>query len=401
MKKYKMIFCSYVFIEIRGKMPERFLSICKRRNIPLYEVYPCVTGKGTVYTAVMRLRDFWKLRPIARKADCVLLVKKRMGLPFFLHKYRSRLVFFAGGLYCFWLITLLSTFLWSITITGGFVHTQEELTAYLKEKNIVCGMRCSKIDCDRLEKQMRIDYPDIGWVSAELKGAKLIVQISETNQPGREDVPQEKSSLCASVDGIVRTILCTKGTPLVKEGDVVKKGDVLISGIVPVVGDNETLVSTNYVAAEGKIVLQSVKQYEYRFPAVKISKVFTGREKKGISFFWKKEKIFSLIPSHKYEKYDIIQRDVLLFWNEYFHFPVLLKKTSIQEYEQETSEYTKEEIEQLAGAALDRYVQYLTENGTKLLQAELATELEDGYILSRGKLVILSEAWERVPITEE
>lgn len=401
MKSRNTFFYSYVFIELRGKMPERFLTICKARNIPLYDVYCTVSEHRSVYTARMRLADYYRIRSIARKTGCFPIIKKRLGLPFLLKKYKARIVFLSGGLYFFWLIYLLSTFLWSITVSGGFLHTQEELKGYLKEKNIMCGMRCSEIDCDRLEKQIRLDYPDIGWVSAELKGTKLILQISETNQPGIGKISETESNLCATADGIVVSILCTLGTPLVKEGDVVKKGDVLISGIVPVIGDNETQVNTHLVAAQGNILLQSVKQYEYRFSEKKHQKQSTGNEKKGISFYWKNNKLFSVIPSHNYEKYDIIQKDVSFFWNEFFHFPFLIKKLELCEYTEFETEYMSEEIDQITRTALEQYTEYLKNNGTEVIGTAVTTTVRDGFIISEGKLIIQSAAWERVPIMEE
>lgn len=401
MSRHTSIFSSYVFLEIRGRLPERFLNICRNRGIPLYEVQSIVTSIGTVYTVTMKLKDFWRIRPIARKSKCILFVKKRLGIPFFLKKYRFRIAFICGGIYCLWLIYLLSSYLWSISVTGGFIHTEEELLEYLKEQHIVCGMRHKTIDCDKLEKQLRIDYPDIGWVSAELKGTKLLVRIAETGVAEPAPSKEVKSNICATSDGIVVSVICTRGTPMVCNGDVVKKGDVLISGIIPVLGDNDTLVNTHYVAAEGEVVLQTVKRYEYRFSDKKVIKTASGDKKKGISFYWKGKKIFSLIPSHNYEKYDIIQKDVSFFWNNYFHLPVLVKKLEVSEYKEQFSRYTESEIEQITAEALKQYEDYLIRNGTKIIRTSVATAKERGFIVSSGSLIIQSAAWEHVPITEE
>lgn len=400
MKTYNKQLTSYVFLELKGKMPERFLSICKARNLPVYDICCNVTKKGTITTARMRLSDYYRIRPAARKAGCFPVVRKRLGILFFLKRYKARLVFFFGGLYFFWLIYLLSTFLWSIRVSGGFVHTTEELTAYLAEKGIRCGIRHRTIDCDSLEKQIRLDYPDIGWVSAELKGTKLILQISETSQPQKASETTE-SSICASSDGIVVSILCTNGTPLVKEGDVVRKGDILISGIVPIIGDNDTLVDTKLVAADGTVILQTMKNYEYRFSGTKQLRTATGNETNGISFYWRNNKIFSVMPSHNYENYDIIQKDMAIFRNNLFHLPFLLKTQTICEYSVAESTYSEEEIREIAETALQEYIEYLKNNGTKVISAFCETLETEGWFISRGQLIIQSPAWERVPVTEE
>ena len=126
-----------VFVEFRGTSPERFFNVCRSMNIPLYDICTHVTEQGIVTVAKMKLRDYRKVRSVAKKSHCIPYIKKRIGLPFLLKKYRKRVVFFAGGVYFLWLMWLLSRFVWDISITGGFVYTEEELLSYLREHSIV------------------------------------------------------------------------------------------------------------------------------------------------------------------------------------------------------------------------------------------------------------------------
>ena len=99
-----------VFVEIQGMFPERFFNVCRSRKLPLYDIGTKMTEQGTVYVAKMKVRDYRKVRASAKKSKCIPRIRKRMGLPFLLHKYRGRLMFAAGSMYAVWLLWLLSCF---------------------------------------------------------------------------------------------------------------------------------------------------------------------------------------------------------------------------------------------------------------------------------------------------
>ncbi len=401
MKHLFHFFGGTVFVELRGTSPERFFNVCRSRKIPLYEVSSQVTEKGTVYVAKMKLKDYFRVRSAAKKAHCIPYVRKRIGLPFFIKKYRNRIAFFAGGIYCFWLIWLLSRFVWDISITGGFVHTEEEMLSYLRGTGVVCGMRCDEIDCTEIERQLRIDYPDIGWVSAELRGTKLFLRVAETDLPMIQEESTAPVHLVATADGIVETLTCRKGTPLVKEGDVVKKGDILVSGVVSVIGDNDVEVNRYAVAADADITLKTVKKYAHSFSRKTEEKKYTGKEKTGYTFSYGNKKIFSHMPSHSYTNYAIITEDAVLSLHEHFPLPFRVQKSMVSEYVPEVRDYTKEEAEALAKQALDRYLAYLTENRTTVLSVETKTVVGKDTVKTEGKLLLLAEAWEQVAVQED
>lgn len=390
-----------VFVELCGTYPERFFNVCRNRKIPLYEVSTHVTEKGTVYVAKMKRRDYFRVRSAAKKSHCIPYVRKRIGVPFFIQKYRNRIAFFAGGIYCFWLVWLLSKFIWDVSITGGFVHTEEELLSYLRETGVVCGMRCEEVDCTEIERKLRIDYPDIGWVSAELRGTKLFLRVAETDMPMVQEENKTPVHLIASADGMVESLICRSGTPLVKEGDVVKKGDVLVSGVVSVIGDNDVEVNRYAVAADADIKLKIVKKYTHSFSRMTEEHCYTGEKKTGYTFSYGNKKIFSHMPSHSYTNYAIIAEDTVLSLHKHFPLPFRIQKTTVSEYVSMVREYTQEEARDLAEQALNRYLTYLSENKTTVLSVETETTVGMDTVKTEGKLLLLAEAWEQIPVQED
>ncbi len=401
MKRLIDFFTGTVFVELKGTSPERFFNVCRSRKIPLYDIGTQVTEKGTVYVAEMKLRDYLKVRSAAKKAHCIPLVRRKKGLPFFVKRYRNRIAFLAGGIYCIWLMWLLSRFVWDISVTGGFVHTEEELMSYLRETGVVCGMRCETVDCLNIERQLRIDYPDIGWVSAELRGTKLYIRVAETDIPPTNENDSTPVHLVATSDGMVEKLVCRKGTPLVKEGDIVRKGDILVSGIISVTGDNDIEVNRYPVAADADISIRTIKKYSHCFSRKTEEREYTGKQKTGYTFFTGNKKIFSHMPSHSYTNYAIITEDAVLSLHKHFPLPFRMQKSIVSEYVPKVRNYTEEEAKQLAEEALDRYISYLEQNKTTVLSADIKTSVGADTVKTEGKLVLLSGAWERVAVSED
>ena len=400
MKRVPQFLHGMVFIELAGDFPERFLNICRSRNIPLYELSTIRKDDKVIYTAKIRIKDYFRTKPVARKSHCIPKIRKKIGVPFLWKRYRKRMVFFIGAVYCLWFMWLLSLFVWDISVDGGFVHTEEELLSYLRENYVVCGMRKESVDCTELERKLRVDYPDIGWVSAELKGTKLFIRIAETDMPMRTEDADTPVHIVAATDGKIEQLVCRSGTPLVKVGDVVKKGDILVRGVIDVIGDNDIKTKSYPVCADADVLIQSVKQYAHVMERNYEEKIVTDEVKTGYEIFYGNKKIFSHMPSHSYTNYAIMTEDKVLSLHARFPLPIRVKKTVISEYLPVKKQYSEEEANEQAEQALKRYISYLTECGTIIRSVACTTMVTENEIITSGRLVLISAAWEQVAVQE-
>ncbi|MGB4648964.1 MAG: sporulation protein YqfD, partial [Acetivibrionales bacterium] len=105
----------YVIIIVEGFFIEKFINICARRRILLWNVR---IQKEHRVTARMSISGFRLIRPVARKTGCRVRLLKKTGLPFVFNKYRRRKAFFAGAVLFFILLNVLASFIWSIEISG-------------------------------------------------------------------------------------------------------------------------------------------------------------------------------------------------------------------------------------------------------------------------------------------
>lgn len=165
----------YVRICIIGNSYDRFLNLCAYHDIVLWNLAPA----GEAYEAYVSLSDFRKLRQIVRKSRTSVRITQRCGLPFFLHKYRKRKMYVIGiaaaALFMFWL----SSHVWNISIEGNVSQTDDVIFEYLENSGISHGMAKSQVDCTALASQLRNNFPRFSWVTAQLKGTRLVINVKE------------------------------------------------------------------------------------------------------------------------------------------------------------------------------------------------------------------------------
>ena len=226
------------------------------------------------------VQDFRKLKPVIKKTGTKVSIVGRFGLPFLLHRYRKRKIFFAGGLLCIVFIILMSRYIWNIDISGNLSRTDDTLLKFLESKEVKNGMLKSDVDCDRIVKDIRKEYDDIIWVSASIEGTRLIIQIKEnddadivTDKETEEDEDmQEKSGfttqvesptdIVADMDCVITEIVVRNGITTVSEGAEVKKGDVLVSGQVPVNNDAGEVIAYQYHESDADITGRATVRYQ-------------------------------------------------------------------------------------------------------------------------------------------
>ena len=272
----------YLILELCGDSKERFINLCKNKEIEIIQIF-LINDR---WYCKIKCRDYKKIRPYIKKTGCISKIKSKIGLPFLWRRVKKRKGLLLGGALFLFIITQCSGRIWYIGVEGGFLHTREQMTQVMKEElGVYGGILGKQVDCFEIEKKLRLDYNEIGWISVEKRGCRLFVMLNESTMPKQVETREEPSHIIASQDGIVRKIEVMAGIPQVKVGDEVKKGDILISGVVPIMGDYEDLIRNNPVAAEGAVYIESEFSYTARHSMVYEKKNFQ-KERLGLEFFY-------------------------------------------------------------------------------------------------------------------
>ena len=112
----KIIF-SYILgflkISVKGYYIERFINICKNNKITIWNL----KRKDSVELNLnVRIKEFKEICKIAKKTGCKIKIKNKKGIPFLLHKYKKRKIFFILLILLVLIIGLSSCFVWNVEI---------------------------------------------------------------------------------------------------------------------------------------------------------------------------------------------------------------------------------------------------------------------------------------------
>ncbi|MDF2907304.1 MAG: hypothetical protein K0R34_2625 [Herbinix sp.] len=389
-------FRGFLCVRIRGAAPERFINLCCNKKIFIWNLKRIDED----YQFHISVKNYKNLKPIARKTGMVPKITHKTGFPFIMHRYRKRKGFFIGIFLCIILVYILSLFIWDINILGGSKYTPEAMIKFLDENEVYTGIKKKKVDCQEIEETIRLAYNDIGWVSAEIKGTRLIIKITETNMPAPAEIAIAPSHMVATKNGIVKEIITRSGTPLVKTGDIVKKGDILVSGIITIMDDFNVVISNQPVVADADLLCRSYYDYYDELPMSYIDKIYTQESKKGYYIALIGKKLFLYNRRNTYDKYDIIVNENTLHITNSFYLPFQYGTITTREYVEERKTYTEDEAITIAKARLKRYFDQLIENDVLINENNVKITIENNKCIARGRILVEEPAWEYKTIQE-
>ena len=377
----------YLYIRVTGYSPERFINACSHRNIDIWGLRP----SGTSYEMYISVKGFRKLKPVIKKTRTKVTILKRFGLPFFLHRYRKRKLFFVGAVSSLLLIYLFTCFIWNIDITGNRLYTDETLLEFLEGKNVENGMAKRKVDCDRIVKDIRKEYDDIIWVSVSIQGTKLIVQIKENEDSIQvnDSTDEEKAyDIVAESECVITDMIVRKGLAMVKAGDSVKKGDILVSGYIPVKNDAGEITGYQYQKADAQITGKMQIQYKDT-----VSTQYEIKKDLGI----KKEEYYIVLGNRRfafggikntYETFEEISGEYHVRLTEHFYLPIYWGQRTVRPYEIIQKNYTEKELQQLLTDRFSYYYKDLKKKGVEILQNDVKIYREYQNAVAMGTLTI-------------
>ena len=385
----------YVRIRLSGYSPERFLNLCKARNIEIWDL----RSSGLTYEMNLSVRDFRKLKPLRKKARAHVVITERHGLPFFLYHNRNRKMFPAGVLLCAAFLYIMSLYIWNIHIEGNYSRTTDVILDYLETEQVVHGMPKSQVDCKEIQSMIRIEFPDIIWVSAEVKGTRLIIRVREnmdTDTAGTSEEEREPSDLTASRPGIITSVLVRSGKAAVQPGDEVEEGSLLVSGRIDILNDSGEITGYQYTAADADIYARTEYEYQDEFLLSHETRHFTGKKRYGFYLrLGNRSLTFKRRP--KFSAYTTLNTEYPLKLTENFYLPLSFGTIAYEEYETYMENYTAEEARLLAEENLNEFLENLIEKGVQIVENNVKIEVGNNTCRAAGTIAALEEIGTAVP----
>ena len=349
-----------VRVRVESGFPERVINLCSARNLAFWDLRWESPG---VFTCTLSRRDYYRLRRAAKKLECTLRVEKKEGVPFFLGRFRHRQVLLAGLTLCGCAMLLGSFFIWDFRIEGNVTVPDEEILRALERNGIGIGTYGFSVDGEDLRNHILLEIPELSWIAVNVSGCRAYVQVRERIPAPELADNSSPTNLVARRAGVVLEVEALAGEKLVLPGTTVEEGQILISGV----SDSDT-VGALLSPGMGSVWARTWYQLETRISLTDSRKVYTGKEKKGLSLIFGTHRIkFYGNPSQSGENYDKITQKTRL---SLFGLPLPITV--------ETETYRFYETEQ---TALDPVA--AEARGEELLTAYLHTLLdEDGEVRS-------------------
>lgn len=376
----------YVYVQLTGYAPERFLNLCGSRDILIWNLTPC--GEG--YRFYISVEGFRSLKPILKKTRTKVKILRRCGMPFHAHHYRKRKVFCLGIILCSALLYYLSGFIWNIEVNGNSYLSEEVILDFLEEEESSFGAKKSRVDCAALEEALRSRYSEVIWTSVKIYGTKMTVDIQENLLP-EEDYQKKEDTVCdivASKDGVISGIVTRSGTPLVAAGDEVKKGDILVSGCLEIRDDNGEVSGYLYESADADITARVIYPYEDVVEADYIDETPTGNEKTDYCV-----QVFGYTLANPFFKHGFAHCSVVsdtgqLHFTDNFYLPVSLTRKTYQEYRKTKKTHSEAEIRQIATKNLRNYLADLEEKGIQIIGKNVIIEKKNKKYVAHGTIQV-------------
>ena len=373
----KIIF-SYILgflkISVKGYYIERFINICKNNKITIWNL----KRKDSIELNLnVRIKEFKEISKIAKKTGCKVKIKNKKGIPFLLHKYKKRKIFFILLILLVLIIGLSSCFVWNVEIEEENGYELENIREDIEKAGLRSGVFKGKINTKEIINKIRLERKDIAWMGIELKGTNAIVKLVKSDEKPEIINEDEYCNIISDKEGIITKISVQNGTANVKVGDTVNIGDVLVNGWI-----EGKFTGIRYVHSLAEIEAKVWYTESIKIPYNATETKYTGNEeeKYGIKF-----NNFQINFTKKYSKfkiYDTIETENKIKLFSDFYLPISIVKTTYKEQEKVEKTYTVEEAKNIGIKQLEEKLDGKIENKDNIVNKNINTyEQADGVLV--------------------
>ena len=373
----------YLKLKITGDGCTRFINICSKRGIRLWDMIKCEDG----YFLNILICDFRIIREIVRKTKVKAVIVSKHGLPFLFVKMSCRKVFVFGAIACFCMLYILKNYIWGIEINGNTGITDDMIMEYLENNDITMGTPIDTIDTEVIEKMLRKDFDNITWVSVGQQGTALTIDIKERDVATYPREEYLASNLYAVHSGTVESIIVRNGIPKVKIGDTVEAGQLLVEGILPIVKTDGTILGYNLVNADADIIITYSEPYHDEISLYIDEKTYTGETTKEVYIRIGNKTLAFHLFSAQYEKDEFAQTFSQMELWENFYLPIWIGVGEHKEYVLTRKKINEDAGKVLLEEELSIFLKTLEEKGVQNLQKDVKISISGSMLIMSGEIL--------------
>jgi similar to stage IV sporulation protein len=359
----------YVLIEVNGFFVEKFLNLCTDENIIIWDIKKNENGSLNLK---MTLRAFKKIRRASYRTRTNVKILKRYGIKFFINNSKNRKGLVIGFILSFFMFVFLTSFIWSVDISGNEKIKDEEIMSLLKEAGFKKGMLRFNIDEEKIKNNVLLKTEDLSWIWVEIKGTRAFVEVREKKEKPEIFDKTTPSNIVAKRNGLVTKVIAKSGDKVVCEGDVVSKGDLLITGV-----KSDDKGEIKYYNSSGNVFARTwhEKCGKIEPKEVVFTKSLKKISKRTINLFGFDVLLYidKKIPYKHFEKEEMVKRFPLI--------PVTYKKATYFELIKTEKSISKEEAVKRKSELLKKELEKTLDDKIEIIKKDVTyTEEKNGII---------------------
>lgn len=390
MKKILRFWFGVLSVELSGKGAARFLSLCVKRGITLWNI--AVVDEYRYHFSIY-MDDYLLVGPIRKKTHVKLKILEKSGFPRIFHLYRYRIAFLLSFLLAGFGIYRMTDYIWKIEIEGNSYLSDECIINYLSNLGWGYGTKKNDIDLRLLELSLRKDFDEVIWSTSYVEGTKLVVKMQENlidvkENLNTEDLAEGCWNIVADCDGTVLSIITRNGTPNIKNGEDFLKGDILVSGKEAIIDDAGEIAEYLYLPADADIYAYVTYNYANTIPVMYESVQETGRKNCQYYFGIGEKRFYFPFWEKNYEKTYLYNdyHQVKLFDNLYlpFYYGKIIKT----EQEQKLQNLDYNEAKEIAELQFEDFIIDLEENGVSIIRKNVMMIKNGDHYEITGKVYV-------------
>lgn len=361
----------YLRISIEGYYIERFINICRKEKIIIWNLK---RDKNIKLDLNIGIKDFKKAANIAKQTQCKIKITRKKGIPFLFNRYKKRKIFFVFLVLMIIFLSISSNFVWNIQIVEENKEVIENIEQDLQEAGLTVGKLKSKVNTKEVINKVRLKREDIAWMGIEFKGTNAIVKlVKATSKPDIID-ENDYCSIVSDKQGVITKINAQNGTIAAKVGDTVNVGTPLINGWM-----EGKFTGIRYVHARGEIEAKVWYSESKTIMYNTTEREETGNIENKYKIKFNNFEINLSKTLSKFKIYDTIYEEnkIKIFSN--FYLPISLVKMTNKEIEEVEKNLTPEQAKDIGIQELQEELDSKIEDKSKIVNKIISTnEKENG-----------------------
>ena len=175
--------------------------------------------------------SYGRLLRLTRRRGETLRILGRTGLYWRFRALAGRPVLLAGLALLLCAQILIPTRIFFVRVSGNQRVPARQILAAAESCGLRFGANRRALRSEAIKNSLLSAIPELKWAGVNTRGCVAVISVAE-KQPAVPVEPAQTgvASVIAARDGVIKSLLCTRGTPLTKPGQAVTKGQVLISG---------------------------------------------------------------------------------------------------------------------------------------------------------------------------